>query len=112
VTLEQAFLRVELVEHLARIATLAEAVGGVKALPASALPALLAARTKAGLGPEARGASAAPPPPATSATLRAPRVVACAPSPDANVEIIAPGKASTADLASIIREELGRALRK
>src|SRR5690606_1835638 len=53
--LEQAFLRLELVEHLARIATHARSWGGVRPLPDTALGPLLAARKKAGLGPEARG---------------------------------------------------------
>jgi L-fuculose-phosphate aldolase len=102
--LEQAFLRLELVEHLARIALEAEKVGGVKPLPQNALPALLEARAKAGLGPAARGGKAMAP------TVLAPGkpVVACAPSPDAKVAVIQPG--SSKDLASIIREELTRAL--
>ena len=98
---EQAYLRVELVEHLARIALDAERVGGVKPLPESAIPALLEARKKAGLGAAAAPAAA----PA--------RVVACAPSPTASVEVIAPGlPAAAPDLATIIREELARALRQ
>ena len=101
VDVEQAYLRLELVEHLARIALEAERVGGVKPLPASALPALLEARRKAGLGAAAPAAASA-----------AKKVVACAPSPDANVEVIAPGHRGTADVASIIREELARALRE
>jgi L-fuculose-phosphate aldolase len=101
--LEQAFLRLELCEHLAKIAIAAEALGGVKPLPASVIPGLLEARKKAGLGPEGRGVRATP------ASSRP--VVACAPSPDAaaaGVEIIAPGPKQ--DLARIIREELSRAL--
>ena len=46
-TLELAMLRMELVEHLARIATLALPHGGVQPLPADAIPALLASRRKA-----------------------------------------------------------------
>jgi L-fuculose-phosphate aldolase len=90
---EQAYLRLELVEHLARVALEAERVGGVKPLPASALPALLEARQKAGLAPSSPGPK---------------RVVACAPAPGANVEVAAPGGG---DLASIIRDELAKALR-
>ncbi len=45
--LEQALLRLEHVEHVARIAHLAEPLGGARPLPAEALPALLAARQKA-----------------------------------------------------------------
>jgi L-fuculose-phosphate aldolase len=95
VDVEQAYLRVELVEHLARIAIEAEKLGGVKPLPAEVVPALLEARKKAGLGV----ATAAPP--------AAKPVVACAPSPTADVPTIAPGQ----DLAAIVREELARALK-
>jgi len=48
---EQALLRMELVEHLARIASIA---GGAEPLPADLVAKLLEARTKAGLGPEGR----------------------------------------------------------
>lgn len=48
---EQAFLRMELVEHLARIAHIA---GAPPTLPADMVETLLAKRTAAGLGPEAR----------------------------------------------------------
>jgi L-fuculose-phosphate aldolase len=90
--LEQAYLRLELVEHLARIALHAERAGGVRPLPESALAALLEARAKAGL-------TRTPVPPT-------PRpVVACAPSPTADVPILG------TDLATIIREELARALK-
>jgi L-fuculose-phosphate aldolase len=57
-SVEQAYLRLELCEHLARITLLAQPLGGPKPLPASLLPALLEARRKAGLGPEARGVAA------------------------------------------------------
>lgn len=84
---EQAYLRLELVEHLARIALEAERIGGVRPLPETALPALLEARRKAGLGAK-------------------PTVVACAlPPSDAPVNVCAPG---TNDLAAIIREELAK----
>jgi L-fuculose-phosphate aldolase len=53
--LEQAYLRMELVEHLARIALVAHQLGGISPLPAHHLPPLLSARARAGLGPEARG---------------------------------------------------------
>jgi len=56
-SLEQALLRLELVEHLARICRDAAPYGGVRPLPSDALPTLLAARTRAGLGPEGRKAS-------------------------------------------------------
>jgi L-fuculose-phosphate aldolase len=55
--LEQAYLRLELVEHLAEIACRAHSLGGIKALPAPMLKPLLDARRRAGLGPEARGRS-------------------------------------------------------
>lgn len=55
VDLEMAFLRMELLEHLARIVAIARPVGGPQPLPATLLQPLLAARAKAGLGPEARG---------------------------------------------------------
>lgn len=53
-TLEQAFLRLELVEHLARIQLVAQQLGAVRRLPDARLAVLLERRTKAGLGPEAR----------------------------------------------------------
>lgn len=52
---EQAFLRTELVEHLSRILLLALPLGGAAAVPATVVPKLLDARTKAGLGPAGRG---------------------------------------------------------
>ena len=106
--LEQAYLRLELVEHLARIATLAQATGGPAYLPDSAVAPLLEARSKAGLGKAADRAAAAAPTP----------VVACAPAPHSDTPTIAPGKpsdrASSSDRARItalIREEILRALK-
>ena len=52
---EQAYLRMELVEHLCRIVLVAEQAGGVKGVPDAFVAPLLAARTKAGLGAGARG---------------------------------------------------------
>jgi L-fuculose-phosphate aldolase len=52
---EQAYLRMELVEHLAHIAWLAERTGGPRPLPEDILPELLRARARAGLGREGRG---------------------------------------------------------
>jgi L-fuculose-phosphate aldolase len=49
-SLEFALLRMELVEHMAKIYTLAQAHGGVRALPADVLAPLLEKRRKAGLG--------------------------------------------------------------
>jgi L-fuculose-phosphate aldolase len=48
---EQAFLRMELVEHLARIALVARQVGGPRPIPRDDVEKLLLARAKAGLGP-------------------------------------------------------------
>ncbi len=48
---ETALLRMELVEHLARIAALARPLGGARPLPAGDVAILLEARRKAGLGP-------------------------------------------------------------
>jgi L-fuculose-phosphate aldolase len=56
--LSQALLRMELVEHLAKIMSLARGMGTVRPLSAGELDALLAARTKAGLGPAGRAAKA------------------------------------------------------
>ena len=115
--LEQAFLRLELIEHLARIALAAAPLGGPEALPAAALPALLAARAKAGLGRAAdRALELAKDlerrPPAGTATRP---VVACAPAPHSDVVTVAPGapvaRHGAADLASVVREEIVRALR-
>lgn len=64
--IELALLRLELCEHLARIATLAQATGGVKPLPDAALTPLLEARARAGLGAAAdRAVSIAPRKPAS-----------------------------------------------
>ena len=116
--LEQAFMRMELVEHLARIAITAAPLGGVRALPATAISALLVARSKAGLGRAAdravlshdalRGA--------TTLAFGAP-VVACAPAPHAAVATIGIGGGAGRDaanlpLADLIREEIIRALRE
>jgi L-fuculose-phosphate aldolase len=48
--LEQAFLRLELVEHWARMVIAAAPLGGVQPLPGDDVKKLLEARTKAGLG--------------------------------------------------------------
>lgn len=52
--LEQAYLRLELVEHWARMASLALPLGGVEPLPHADVVKLLEARTKAGLGRRGR----------------------------------------------------------
>lgn len=55
VDLEQAFLRLELVEHYARILAAARSFGDVHPLPPEDVEKLLQARTKAGLGRVGRG---------------------------------------------------------
>ena len=111
--LETAFLRLELVEQLAKIALVARQLGGVQPLPPSLLPKLLEARAKAGLGP---AATATPLEPTTSAPKT---VVACAPAPPgSDVEVYDPKRAratalpSPTELASIIRQEIAAALKK
>lgn len=53
-SLEQALLRMELVEHYARILTIARNLGSVAPLPPADRARLLDARAKAGLGPKPR----------------------------------------------------------
>jgi L-fuculose-phosphate aldolase len=103
---ETALLRLELVEHLAKIAVAAAALGGIEPLPESAIQPLLAARAKANIGRAADRAidTAAQLLGATSAKP----VVACAPAPHSPVPTIAPGGAKLAD---VVREEIVRALR-
>lgn len=104
--LEQALLRMELVEHLARIAIAAIPLGGVEPLPESAIAPLLAARAKAGIGRAADRAVE------LAAQLGGPAkpVVACAPAPHSDVPTISPS--GSRDLASVVREEIVRALSK
>jgi L-fuculose-phosphate aldolase len=52
---EQAFLRMELIEHLAHIHIAAQALGSPQALPDADLALLLAKREKAGLSPPGAG---------------------------------------------------------
>lgn len=106
--LEQAFLRLELVEHLATIALAAIPLGGVRPLPDDAVATLLAARAKAGLGRAADRAVTL----AADLIARPPLsgerpVIACAPAPHSPVPTLAAG----ADLGAIIRDEIVRALR-
>ena len=104
--LETAYLRMELVEHLAKIALVARQLGGVRPLPSTVLPKLTEARAKAGLG--------APPAPTKKV------VVACAPPPPgSDVEVYDPKRTpraavlpSPTELASIIRQEIAAALKK
>jgi L-fuculose-phosphate aldolase len=94
--LEQAFLRLELVEHLAQILHHSAAFGGPRYLDAAHLPPLLQARAKAGLGPENRGVAPGAPAPAPPSQSPAP---APAPSMDRD------------QLAAIITDELRRMMR-
>lgn len=52
--LEQAFLRLELVEHLANIQLSAQRAGAVRSIPQVDVDRLLEKRAKGGLGPEGR----------------------------------------------------------
>ncbi len=98
-TLELAFLRMELVEHLARIATLAQATGGIQPLPDSLIEKLLASRAKANLGAAADRAL----------DFVSKAVVACAPAPHANVQVIKHSSdQGRSQLATIIKEELAK----
>ncbi len=111
---ETALLRLELVEHLAKIAIAAAPLGGVEALPDSAIQPLLTARSKAGIGRAADRALE------TAAKLLGRSlgssggdvkpVVACAPAPHSSVPTISPG-GKRQDLADLVREEVVRALR-
>jgi L-fuculose-phosphate aldolase len=62
---ETALLRMELIEHLARIALTAHQLGGPTPLSPDVVEALLAARAKAGLGPQGRGTGSPAAPPVT-----------------------------------------------
>jgi L-fuculose-phosphate aldolase len=113
--LEQALLRLELVEHLARIAIAAAPVGGVEPLPEAWVPSLLAARAKAGIGKAADRAVQLAGDLRTRGTGGPRPVIACAPAPHSPVPTIAPVASSPrpggADLAQVVREEVIRALR-
>jgi L-fuculose-phosphate aldolase len=102
---ETALLRLELVEHLAKIAVAAAALGGVEPLPTSAIQPLLAARAKAGIG---RAADRAVETAAQLLGTSVAPVVACAPAPHSPVPTIPPGGAKLSD---VVREEIVRALR-
>ena len=125
-SVEQAYLRCELVEHLAKIALVARQLGGARPLPQAVIPALLESRAKAGLGPRGRGASA-PAPTVSAATASAPAqatsasgkkvVVACAPAPPGSDVTVYEKPKSTvkpnpSELADIIRQEIVRALKE
>ena len=111
---ETALLRLELVEHLAKIAHAAAAFGGAEPLPDSALQPLLAARAKAGIGRAADRALDTAQQllgrPLPSSTGPKP-VVACAPAPHSEVPVVPPSGGKPHDLAQLVREEIVRALR-
>jgi L-fuculose-phosphate aldolase len=88
--LQQAYLRMELVEHLCRIALVARQLGGARPLPAQLVGSLLAARARAGLGPEGRGTAGSPQPTPRSG----PR----------------PGGDPQRDLERVVRDEIARVL--
>ena len=106
-TLEQAYLRLELVEHLAKIALTAQQLGGVRPLPDYAIPPLLEARRKAGLGAAASSGSSD-----STANPSAPKaVVACAPPPPGS-DVVLVERPRARDLSAIIREEIAAAMKK
>ena len=116
--LEQAYLRLELVEHLARIALLAQPLGGPQYLPDAAIAPLLEARARAGLGAAADRAVALHRSGSAGAGAGVRPVVACAPAPHSPVPTVAPGGGGGAarapdrsQIAAVVREELVRALR-
>ncbi len=117
---ETALLRLELVEHLAKIAIAAQPLGGVEPLPESAIQPLLAARAKANIGRAAdRAVETASQllggvaPTASSTLTLAPGkpVVACAPAPHSEIPTVPPSGGKPHDLAQLVREEIVRALR-
>ncbi|MCG8423352.1 MAG: class II aldolase/adducin family protein [Proteobacteria bacterium] len=97
---EQAYLRLELLEHLARIAVLAQPLGGVQPLPDSAIKSLLERRARAGLGKAADNAVRTPGQHSTTPDRATTHESASPASPDA----------SSATLARVIREEIMRVL--
>jgi len=72
--LEQAYLRIELAEHVAKIQQQAMLLGRLRLIPEPWVAELLAKRKKAGLGPEARGEKTLPP--AELASLPVERIIA------------------------------------
>lgn len=107
---ETALLRLELVEHLAKIAVAATQLGGIEPLPDSAIQPLLAARAKAGIGRAADRAldTAAQ---LLGRPLEQKPVVACAPAPHSSVPTVPPSGGKPHDLAQLVREEIVRALK-
>jgi L-fuculose-phosphate aldolase len=112
-TLEQALLRLELVEHLATIAIAAQSVGGIEPLPDDMIKSLLSARAKAGLGRAADRALETMEQLLGAVAAAATPVVACAPAPHSATPIIDPPRAIDARAVSaVVREEIARALRE
>lgn len=114
---EQALLRLELVEHLAKIAVAASQIGGVEPLPESSLQSLLAARAKAGIGRaadravETAGKLLGAPQKSDTRLGEGKPVVACAPAPHSEVPTVPPSGGKPHDIAQLVREEIVRALR-
>jgi L-fuculose-phosphate aldolase len=120
---ETALLRLELVEHLAKIAVAANQLGGIEPLPESAYQPLLAARAKANIGRAAERAlesaqqllgrsftpAASPTSPGPAKTQKP--VVACAPAPHSEVPTVPPSGGKPHDIAQVVREEIVRVLR-
>ena len=102
---EQAYLRMELVEHLAKIQLAARDIGRVNALPDAEVAALLEKRTAAGFGAVARGA-------AKPAAAPAPAAAEPPPTPARPIEAPAPRPFLDASMIErIVREELARLVR-
>ncbi len=112
---EQALMRLELVEHLARIALAAAPLGGPVALPARHGRRALRGACQGGLGRAADRAveiAAKFAGGITTVPSSARPVAACAPAPHASVPVIAIGRRpEPTDLAAIVRDEVVRALR-
>jgi L-fuculose-phosphate aldolase len=107
--LEQAWLRLELVEHYAKIIAGARALGGVRELAPDAVKKLLEARAKAGLEPP--GAAD----PTKAVVPAAPKPAAAAPSPKSGKSFPArpagaPAAPDIEDIATRVADRLsGRA---
>jgi len=115
-----ALFRLGLVGHLAKIAVAAAHLGGVEPLPESAIQPLLAARAKAGIGRAADRAvetasqllgSVAPTSSSSLALAPGKPVVACAPAPHSATPTVSAGGGKQQELATLVREEIVRALR-
>ncbi|RMG14734.1 MAG: class II aldolase/adducin family protein [Deltaproteobacteria bacterium] len=114
--LEQAYLRMELVEHLAQITLLARARGRPRTVTSAERARLLERRARAGLGPEGRarrghGGGASPTLPPSRRTARVARAAAGGPPARLAAEIEARAQALTGDARlarEITREVLAR----